>query len=79
MNAKNRKTKKTRYKFGEWEFNCGLCSFPQGELSSCINTVMPINKLKGFLSLNKSINRSKLCISVHSHISLSVEIWANIL
>ena len=46
----------------KWEFKCGLCSCPPGELSSCINTVMPFNKLKGFLSLNQSINQSNLCL-----------------
>ena len=56
MNVKNRNRKKTRYEMGNG--NCGLCSFPPGELSSCINTAMPFNKLKRFLSLNQSINQS---------------------
>ena len=52
MNAENRKTKKTRYKLGNGDLSVG-------EFSSCINTVMPIKKLKGFLSLNQSINQWK--------------------
>ena len=50
MNAENRKTKKPRYELGNGNLSVG-------ELSSCINTVMPINKLKGFLSLNQLINQ----------------------